>query len=172
MNKHIKSEHLKQFNCDNCDFQATNVLILNKHINLKHRGKSSENLKVFKCEVCGNQFSEYWSIMNHIKENHEVTERCTHYPRGRCKFLDEECWLVHEKKKEITKRKETKDDSKCYICEQMFKTKNDMMRHRKQIHPVGLRTCKDDEEGTCEFGPRRCWYIHVNDVEQGFQLAP
>ena len=38
MNKHVKSEHLKQFNCDNCYFQATNVLILNKHINLKHKG--------------------------------------------------------------------------------------------------------------------------------------
>ena len=47
-----------------------------------------------------------------------------------------------------------------------------MMRHRKQFHPVGLRTCKDDEKGICEFGSKRCWYIHVNDVEQDFQLAP
>ena len=173
MNKHMKSEHMKQYNCDKCDFQATNILILNKHINLKHRGEFEENLKVFKCEVCEKQFSDYWNMMNHIKERHEITELCRHYKKGRCKFSDEVCWLVHEKKKEISnKRNETTEEFKCYVCEQIFRTKNGMMRHRKQFHPVGLKICKDDEETTCEFGPKRCWYIHVNDVEQDFQSVP
>ena len=174
LNKHIKSEHLMQFNCELCDFQASNILILNKHINIKHRDEIGVNRKVFHCEDCDNQYSDYWNIMKHRKESHEIKESCRHFMRGRCKFSDEECWLSHGKKQAPkVQRQETKEDIKCYVCEQTFNTRNGLMRHRKQYHPEGLRKCKDDEQGKCEFGPKRCWYMHFNDVEgQVFQSAP
>ena len=46
-----------------------------------------------------------------------------------------------------------------------------MMRHRKSEHPESVKNCKEDKENKCEMGPKRCWYIHVNNVEV-FQLVP
>ena len=74
--------------------------------------------------------------------------------------------MVHENRKEATHEKEeSKNEIKCYVCDQKFKTRNGMMRHRKQQHTKGLRICRDYEKGTCEFGADRCWYMHSNGVE-------
>ena len=174
LNRHIKSEHIEQFNCERCDFQATNILILNKHINIKHRVEIGANRKVFNCEDCNKQYSDYWSIMNHKKEIHEVKELCKHFLKGKCNFKDDDCWFLHEKKQsQHVARQETQEEIKCYVCDKMFSTRNGMMRHRKQYHPEGLRKCNNVEQGRCEFGPTRCWYMHFNDVEeQVFQSAP
>ena len=46
-----------------------------------------------------------------------------------------------------------------------------MMRHRKIEHPESVKQCKDDEANICEMGHKRCWYMHVNNVEV-FQVGP
>lgn len=56
--EHIRTIHThKQFNCQDCDFQASSQIILNKHNNLKHKEKNSVQESTFKCSNCDKQFS-------------------------------------------------------------------------------------------------------------------
>ena len=90
----------KQYNCIDCDFQASTETQLEKHVNLKHKvfinseskerfychacdlhlGKKVELIKhsglkhakesLIECRYCGEHFNEKWSFMNHRKSKH------------------------------------------------------------------------------------------------------
>ena len=166
LDKHIKKDHKKYFLCDECDFQGHNVNVLTKHINLKHKTKSNQIVNRFSCTDCSEQFSDHWNLMNHIKVKHEEKrELCKHYNKGHCSFSYNECWFLHEKTSTSTqsvKRIESKEseEHECYMCHNKFNTKSGMMRHRQQLHPEGLRECREDLDGNCSHGDVRCWYKH------------
>ena len=54
---------------------------------------------------------------------------------------------------------------KCLYCDESFKTKSDLMSHRKMIHRTKLSVCREYKSGNCKFMPNNCWYSH----NEGFQ---
>ena len=51
---HILRCHVEdtQYNCDECDFQATSKAEIVKHMNIKHRSKQNQESGSFKCTKC------------------------------------------------------------------------------------------------------------------------
>jgi hypothetical protein len=65
-----------------------------------------------------------------------------------------------------------------YVCKQKFRTRNGMMRHRKQYHEEVVPECREYLKGTCDFvgQDQVCWFKH-SKRNQDFQnvrdnLAP
>jgi hypothetical protein len=60
------------------------------------------------------------------------------------------------------------------VCNQVFKTKNRMMRHRKENHRESVRDCQSE---SCHYDNQTCWFNHKdNDMSenrnQDFQKVP
>ena len=48
----------------------------------------------------------------------------------------------------------------CNYCGEKFKTKGDLMMHRKDVHTDRVNLCRYFAEGHCNFGTDTCWYSH------------
>ena len=53
----------------------------------------------------------------------------------------------------------------CYYCDHKFKTKHDLMKHRKEAHEEKCSPCSFFLEGKCVHG-NQCWYSHENDTSK------
>ena len=89
---HIKISHAQQFNCNDCDFQGSSQIILNKHTNLRHKKRGDQEEDTFKCDDCSEQFSVKWNLNNHVRDIHGVKENCVYFERGSCRFPTNICW--------------------------------------------------------------------------------
>ena len=150
-NKHKKNTNVETFCCTICDEDFSTKSKLSKHMKVHHSEDSSN-----KCTECEETCLNQWSLKNHLRDNHEVTEVCTHFQKDKCKFPDNVCWLKHSKSTRLNMTNEK--DIKCHICKHDFKSKNSMMLHRKKHHPEETSFCKKYKEGNCDFNT--CWYIH------------
>ena len=171
-NENLLKQHIlhihgrsKQYNCDCCDFQGSSQIILNKHINTKHRDQDNQLVGTLKCQDCNAQFSAKWNLMNHKRDVHKNMITCKFFQEKRCKFSEDMCWYKHTEKKHEAQRKDKNvlEVIQCHVCDQKFRKTNDMMQHKKTQHPDQVRECKANKEGNCSFG-NRCWYIH-KDLE-------
>ena len=90
--RHINEKHLSEFNCQECDFQASSQIILSKHTNLRHRKPNEYSEPTHKCEQCTAQFSAIWNLYNHVRDTHGVKEQCKYFKQGRCQFPENICW--------------------------------------------------------------------------------
>ena len=53
------------------------------------------------------------------------------------------------------------DTSRCRICGQTFKTKPELMNHRKMEHIKTVALCKNIiQQGECSFSNKKCWWNH------------
>ena len=157
---HIKIKHTGRFNCNQCDFQCSTRMILTKHTNLKHRTEEDQEEGTLRCTECDEQFSDAWNLSNHIRDNHTKKISCKFFKEGRCKFLDNQCWNIHEKvvKRNLVSLKVDDKKTKCFNCDQVFKTMKGMMDHRSKEHPEKIPLCKNAK--TCTF--KLCWFRHVD----------
>ena len=48
----------------------------------------------------------------------------------------------------------------CYICDEQFKTKSDLMIHRKNKHGNMVRVCLKFLENNCRRQDTFCWFSH------------
>ena len=144
-------------------------------MNIKHRTTQEQTNDVFKCTECQLQFSEKWNLMNHKKNNHEVTEICEHFLKDKCSFSAKTCWNLHQKpnsKHSSTEKTSSSDIEviKCYTCNEAFRTRNKMMKHRKKAHIELVKECRENVKNDCDFTTDTCWYKHSNP--QDFQQDP
>ena len=154
---HIQLKHISEFNCKECDFQGSTQTILSKHMNLKHRKENEVTKDTHRCTSCNEEFSAKWNLNNHIRDKHERTDECKFFTKGRCQFPQEECWNKHITIISATPTTtENKTTIECFTCKNTFKSKNEMMIHRIEIHPEKCRPCKD--QFGCGF--KKCWYLH------------
>ena len=161
-----ESHDEKEYNCSGCDFQATTQLQLNKHTNLKHRMKGQLTEEVIKCKHCGDQFSAIWNLMNHRKEKHENFVRpCKNYQDGKCIRTSETCWWRHENVKIVQNL-----TIKCFICNEIFETKSQMMQHRKREHRDKVRSCVNYLQNKCDFLSQSCWFLHDDDDDKEMEV--
>ena len=119
LTNHIRTRHTKEFNCTECDFQATSVIILNKHINHKHKKNDDPDKNKLKCTHCNEQFSALWNIIKHKREKHDIVEECSYFQKGRCKFANQ-CWNKHTALEQNSPTQTTIKSYKCYDCRKAF----------------------------------------------------
>ena len=185
---HIQVKNQTQYDCEECDFQGGSTkIILSKHMNLRHRETSQQSKDTHKCNECDNAYSAKWNLNNHKRDEHEIKEECSYYKHGDCRFPDKVCWKIHEKAVANTSSETASNAHECYICKNKFQSKNEMMLHRKEIHPKRVKNCKDPQN--CSF--KKCWCNHneivnspqienepekeveiENQTEGNFQLVP
>ena len=125
-------------------------------MNLRHRNESQQSNDTLKCDKCHMQFSSKWTLYNHKRDKHGSDQDCKFYKQGRCSFPDSECWNRHTQNNVVPKQDHEPGSIKCFICKKMFKTKPQMMLHRKEDHPDRVRQCKNQPQ--CGF--TKCWYMH------------
>ena len=124
-------------NCTECDFQSTTEYYLKKHIDLKHSIKNKNTDETIQCRNCGDVFKDKWSLMNHRKLKHSNTVAyCRNNIEGRCNFSADICCWNHNKGETNSER-----GVECFICIEKFKSKTDLMIHRKANHPKVVRVC-------------------------------
>ena len=164
LEKHKESEHVveqadKEFNCKKCDFQATTENQLKKHFTLKHTLKGVPEDEEIRCRICGEQEVGKRNLMVHRKQKHRNSVApCQNYSKGKCPFSPESCWWIHEEISE--KRDETVS---CYTCDDTFKSKNEMMKHRKSMHEDFVKPCNRFLRNECQRQDKFCWFIHKEE---------
>ena len=80
---------------------------------------------------------------------------------GKCIFSDDKCWWKHkdnQDKAQIT--------IECFICKNIFTSKDLIMMHRKDDHSSLVKICNKYENNECSFGDDECWYKHRNEDTQ------
>ena len=82
---------------------------------------------------------------------------CKFFAEGHCERASE-CWYRHDETAEPVAK-----ESKCSLCDKVFKTRYDFMHHKKNAHPEIVPECRDNY-GTCKIGVTKCWFIH-HDIE-------
>ena len=100
--EHNKKYHSKQWNCDNCDFQAETRVSLMNHCKKTAGHKPSRGQRsksgVLECYTCKSEFRSYHDLMEHRKEENPSHKTCRYYIKGECFFSPQECWYLHEDK--------------------------------------------------------------------------
>ena len=66
------------------------------------------------------------------------------------------CWWNHTEQQ----RSET---IQCFVCNETFVNKPDMMLHRKKRHSEIIRQCSQFNQNSCRFQEEACWFKH--DIE-------
>ena len=59
---------------------------------------------------------------------------------------------------------EDENKFECNICSDKFRTKSDLMVHKKNVHPEKVQTCLNFVQGTCPFKDD-CWFRHDTQKE-------
>ena len=169
--KHNKDEHDTsrrsiEWNCHDCDFQSTSSPPLMNHCKEEGHQPSSTiqdtRNRIIKCNTCDLEFTSYWNMMNHRKQMHPSNRKCRNFP-GNCKHA-ELCWYVHDESmmeldSESQEPQPEEAQVKCYVCNKVFNSRNELMNHRKREHPSFI-LCKDFLSGNCRRSEKECWYIH------------
>ena len=135
----------EEFNCLECAFQGTEQSQLYKHIQLKHR---------INCRNCEKTFKTRSEFMVHRKiEHYSSVALCRNGIE--CKFSDR-CWWKH--------KKDHGNMIDCFLCEQSFQTKGEVMLHRKSVHPKTVKICNNFKTDKCTY--TSCWFRHEIDEEE------
>ena len=96
--------------------------------------------------------------MVHRKKNHQATVAvCRKFTEGACNFTSESCWWNHFEKENINGR------IQCFMCDETFESKSEMMRHRKNQHSSIVQRCNLFLKKSCRFQSEFCWFKH--DIE-------
>ena len=164
LEKHMKVNHVEEhtdeeFNCKKCDFQATTEYQLKKHFSLKHTLQGVKEDEEIRCKNCGEQVIGKRNLMVHRKQQHRNTvATCKNYLEGKCPRSPENCWWNHQNVPE------KKDDTVCcYTCDETFKSKNEMMEHRKSMHEKLVKTCYNFLQNNCKRQNILCWFKHKSE---------
>lgn len=86
--------------------------------------------------------------MNHRRDAHGKSKRkCRHKDDNTCKFGPEECWYDHSDTVVQEKSSGVENELKCKTCSQMFISKSQLLKHRKQQHEETVPICRMFREG-------------------------
>ena len=129
---------------------------MKKHFELTHATKGIKQSNNIECRICGKLFLQKWDFMSHRKKEHlNSVAFCKSNLEGNCPYSSELCWWNHEKKP--TKEK---DSIQCFVCGENFKSRANVMVHRKDKHVNIVRNCNKFKERICRFTAESCWYTH------------
>ena len=119
------------------------------------------NVGELSCRNCGEKFQSKRSLLDHRKHSHFNTVAfCRNYQEGKCPFTSEMCWWNH---RELSDARS--DVVGCYICNETFENKSEMMLHRKIMHPNHVRACQNFMKNNCRLQSKYCWFSHTEAME-------
>ena len=152
---HIKMEHVnsdiepeKEFNCNECCFQATEQRHLKKHFELVHTQKN--NFKCIRCDFSGITSTE---LSEHIEAIHVSKEL-------KCNICPFEGTSITNLRTHSMKEHPMKDVFRCRICGEVFELYRNLMEHRKNEHIKTVAYCRNNLKGSCLFSNEKCWWNH------------
>ena len=178
--KHVYDvEYLR---CMDCSFQDPD-----KNVFLNHRKMHTTNANSTKnaeekksveqsthliCRNCKDSFKTKRLLMNHRRDNHPLSRRqCRYDLEDNCSYSSEECWYRHNTSRSEKQMHGTKSLSEgkvsekrsekytCHSCKEEFRTKNNLMMHKKKSHPENCMLCEHFVSGECT-RDKDCWYLH------------
>ena len=68
------------------------------------------------------------------------------------------CWWNHEERQENCEEKVD-----CFVCNETFKSKPEMMTHRKKKHLYVIRQCQQFTQNRCRYQEESCWFKHEKE---------
>ena len=149
------------FSCYDCAFQGTSKSQLIKHRKLKHERTDASAESSVECKYCGKKFNEKQQFMNHRKSEHPGTVAvCRNNAAGKCDYSAEACWWSH-----VEQQKKHPEMINCFICNKIFKSRAEMMIHRKKNHPKVVRPCDMFLKKNCRFRDDSCWFLHASESD-------
>jgi hypothetical protein len=159
--KEHKHTHVskKEWNCNNCSFQASSSSELMNHLKLTGHLPSPEiqnqKSKISHCYTCKEEFLSYWNLMNHRKQRHPSNRNCKYFLRNQC-IHGVNCWYRHDEPMETNHDGHSRASStfkhKCGVCDKTFDDFQSLRLHRRSEHS----TCKRFLEGTCQRSNEEC----------------
>ena len=164
LNVHKKSQHgSKEWNCNNCSFQASGSSELRNHLKLTGHQPTPDiqdsKSKISHCYTCKEEYSSYWNLMNHRKQRHPSNRTCKYFLSNQC-VHGVNCWYRHDEPMEtdpkVDKPAPSSPKYKCNACDKTFDNLLELRTHRKSVHSV----CNRFLEGTCPRSNNDCWYEH------------
>ena len=189
-----------QYNCHQCDFQATEESHLNKHNLIKHTRLEKQVDKQFNCSECDYQTHENINLKKHEEYVHvnkgiQIEIRCKDCGDG---FSDKRIFMQHRRTKHEEKvgicrnflkgqcrfsdnfcwwrhtfeqqHSESSGKNSCYKCNETFDSLAAIMMHRKAVHKEEVKVCEKNRNNECKFSSTYCWFMHDN--ESVFQSRP
>ena len=157
------TNHNSEYTCDQCDFQATNKPILDKHIERKHTKKSLE-CKGIGSKKCKLNFDTYNELMDHRRDDHNSGNvNCRYFKQGSSQYMNSEkggCWYLHPNIYIMESNSKSSGSVECKSCDKTFISICDVMTHRKQQHEEEVPTCNSIKEGKKCPRNDRCWFRH------------
>ena len=146
-------------NCEKCNYAAEDMYDLDAHTWTEHEELSyfESGSKPFSCNLCEEVLQTKGDLMKHKKDEHnDKVNTCWKFDAGYCSFGDDKCWFIHDEEKKSV-------EYPCNQCEKVFVTQTDIMEHRKKHHKQLVQLCKNENNGTCIFGFKKCWFRHDNE---------
>ena len=149
--------------CGECDYLANCVHEFNEHTHSQDDLEIEENSQV-DCRFCDESFGTLEEVMQHNKINHTSNvQDCLNFLENSC-WYGENCWFLHRESIQNLEPSFT-----CKFCEKKFKNRNSLSEHMKMLHIQFVPKCKN--EGDCKFYPRKCWFVHQEDIENAYLNA-
>ena len=116
------------------------------------------------CNFCEETFMKHGDLMKHKKRKHEDrVALCWKFSAGNCTFGDANCWFLHHESEVSC----TTSGWNCILCENEFRCRSELLRHRKKEHGHLVPMCRNGENGKCIYGIQNCWFKH-DDIEMDF----
>ena len=158
-----KEDNFK-YHCGECDYNSDCVHCFADH---DHETEKEEEIQAtdFNCYYCQETFKTRPCVMKHTKLIHvNKVRHCLNFLEGTCSFSDR-CWFLHDEH-----FKESEPTFNCNLCDSKFKTKSQLMKHKKHFHINSVLRCSNFDRN-CKFGPEKCWFLHKEDIEKAFETS-
>ena len=159
----LKSANTEVYLCGDCDYVANCMHDFNDHTH-SPEGFEDYDDTLFTCNFCDESFKTLSEVMKHKKDIHTSSvQHCKQYLESIC-FFGNSCWFIHSES-----MRNSEPSHGCNFCEEKFRTQNALRGHMKLLHLQFVPKCKSEND--CKFGPRKCWFIHQQNVEIAYKNA-
>ena len=133
-----------------------------EHVICHRSDTQKERETTVTCNDCNKKFRSKVEMMDHKRDSdHPSKKKCNKFPN--CE-RGERCWYMHNTQvhSQITHvRSQVVTQLACNLCEQVFTKRNELMFHKKRVHPSNI-VCSNFLGGYCRRGVSGefCWYRH------------
>ena len=161
----LQEEEKFRYTCGECDFESDCVHCFSDHEHDSEEPIEQEVGLKFNCFYCDETFPSRSNVMIHTKQSHmDKAKLCINFLEGECRYNDR-CWFLHDEK-----LKHSNPTFTCNYCEESFKTKHQLMNHKKSNHVEKVAQCLNETK-SCIYGSNKCWFLHTENIKQGYANA-
>ena len=162
-----------EISCTECIFLASSEDELNYHMGEEHDKDFISYFETdFPCSVCDRWCRSEKELNRHMKIYHCKRVKFCSYD---CKSCDENVvdgktphvgnvqdMEINESVNKTNPQKDGKSRIGCNFCDKFFKSRNQLMIHKKQEHTEKVSVCWNFLHGNCRFGDSGCWFRHTS----------